>query len=229
MVLLLFLFYAQRTFALDQLATDDWDTLQARLKQCYPVDTDGDKCKVLIDLASIESTMHIQICESKIPFFKADSLFTIYDEVWGTCSSESICLPGFNLGASQLSNYVGETTVQTLGAGCNCPSGTYGPFCQDWGQPPQQNLQGENFCVNGLHNTENYLTGCDCRNDDGEIIPFHGWYCEHHNSILCSGKKPFFYSRGPLEAVGETGKCKSCTTIIPGCSDCIQDDSTNCK
>ena len=161
---------------------------------------------------------------------ESNSLFSIFDEVWGTCTpnDDQFCLPGDSLSLS-LSKYVGKTTVKNLKAGCNCERDSYGPFCTTgWNAPAAENSEGEKYCENGTHNPENFLTGCDCRNDLG-VIPFHGWYCEHHNSILCSEERPFYYSRSSLSEVGEsTGKCKSCTSVISGCTQCKQDDSTQC-
>ena len=183
----------------------------------------------------------IQICKSSIrnsnfiprsvfTVNESNSFISIYNEVWGSCNDDKICFPGDSLSAS-LSKYVGEATVKNLKAGCNCESGSYGPFCTTgWNPPAAENSEGEKYCENGTHNPENFLNGCDCRNDEGVIIPFHGWYCEHHNSILCSENKPFYYARSPLTIVGDiSGKCKACTNAIQGCTQCKQDDLTNCK
>ena len=187
-----------------------------------------DKTSIQICKSSIRNSNYIP--RSSFALNESNSLFSIFDEFWGTCIDDKICFPGDSLSLS-LSKYVGEKTVKNLKTGCNCPNGSYGPFCTSgWNEPAEKNAEGKKYCENGTHNPENFLTGCDCRNDKGEIIPFHGWYCEHHNSILCSESKPFYYVRSPLTIVGDTsGKCTRCTSVIPGCTQCKQDDLTNCQ
>ena len=46
----------------------------------------------------------------------------------------------------------------------------------------------------GRYNIENFLSACECRDKTmNEAIPYHGWYCDIHNRLLCDKSKASFY------------------------------------
>ena len=150
---------------------------------------------------------------------------------WGSCVN-SECLSGDDLlEQSTLSDFVGSQTVEYLETGCNCEAGSYGPFCS-W---PEPNKNDDNFCVNGRYNSDNFLSGCECRNDDNTATPYHGWYCEVHNRALCNKNiyKGRFYDVKAMDKniVGDccASVCKTCGEARPNCAECQQDDDTQCK
>ena len=84
------------------------------------------------------------------------------------------------------------------------------------------------LCENGEFNDHNFMTGCDCRYSNGTILPYHGWYCEVHNALLCAENK-FYDLTKEIKKVGDTDPCRSCSWLMPGCEICKQDNETNCK
>ena len=125
---------------------------------------------------------------------------------------------------------VGTETVKSLQSGCVCQAGKYGPFC-NWNEPTDE---AQKLCENGIYNSQNYLTGCECR-IDGKVTPYHGWYCEIHNRRLCTDGK-FFDVTEMSDKVGKcpTGLsgnkcCKNCGEIIKNCGLCKQDSENQCK
>ena len=154
--------------------------------------------------------------------------------VWGTCEN-SQCFNGTDLVVS-LNKYVGKQTVKDLGSGCKCTGEKYGPYCS-WNEPiyPPE----ENVCGHGGLNKENFLSGCECRNDEGKATAYHGWYCKTHNRVLCDTKsihKGKFYdvNRMDKDVVGDccSEVCRTCNQIFGGkCQEdrCQQDDDTDCK
>ena len=133
---------------------------------------------------------------------------------------------------SLLREYVGGQTVQNLLSGCYCENEKYGPFCS-WSVP---NYDDENVCNHGRRNNTNFLSGCECRNNDGKAIAYHGWYCETHNKALCTGYlyKDKFYDVNSMnpDKVGDCCDkvCRSCDQIFgEKCAECQQDKDTNCE
>ena len=146
------------------------------------------------------------------------------ETAWGTCHSSATCLDAKI--QSDLLPFVGRKTVNQLGSGCACQDGQYGPYCTSIKQDGDLGLCGE-----GSYNEKNYLSGCDCRDTDGHVIPYHGWYCEHHNVMLCS--EGYFYNVTAMkDEVGHGTQnvvCVKCENFISNCAECEQNQETECK
>ena len=85
---------------------------------------------------------------------------------WGDCLSSVTCSDGkIQL---DLLKYVGRKTANQLGSGCGCKDGQYGPHCKSIKQDGDLG-----FCGPGRYNESNYLSGCECRNTDGHVVPYH--------------------------------------------------------
>ena len=117
--------------------------------------------------------------------------------------------------------YVGTDTVKQLSSGCLCSNNKFGPFC-DWNQSDK------NYCENGKLQTANFLSLCECKNDDDSFTHYHGWYCEVHNSVLCKTDKYYDKSRA-LSKVGDDNGCRNCGNIIIGCKECEQGSEPDCE
>ena len=117
--------------------------------------------------------------------------------------------------------YVGEDTVKQLASGCFCSNNKFGPFCE-WNQPDK------NYCEHGKLQTANFLSLCECKNDDDSFTHFHGWYCEVHNSVLCTNYKYYDKSRA-LSKVGDNNGCRTCENVITGCKECEQGSEPECE
>ena len=127
-----------------------------------------------------------------------------------------------------MESYVGPETLLTLGRGCNCPSGTYGPLCT-WDKPTDEQKK---LCLRGFYNENNFLSGCDCKDELGNFLMYHGWYCEIPNRDLCDSE--LFYDTSVMNKVGDNRSkfvCKECNKIngIQNCATCKQDSSNDCK
>ena len=126
-----------------------------------------------------------------------------------------------------LRDFVGSFTVDTLSTSCKCSENQYGPFCKS---KPQESDLG--LCGKGRYKKENYLTGCECRDEDGNVVPFHGWYCEFHNKLLCKENYPFYDVTKMDDVVGNKviqSACNKCDKILENCAECLQDETTNCN
>ena len=140
------------------------------------------------------------------------------------------CISGLGLGSSSYTNleaYVGPETLKALGMGCNCPSDTYGPLCT-WNKPNEQ----QKLCIRGQYNKNNFLSGCECKDELGNFLMYHGWYCEIPNRDLCD--QELFYDSSKMNKVGDNRNlyvCKECNDIkgIQNCASCRQDEFTECK
>lgn len=144
---------------------------------------------------------------------------------WGTCSTDPLayafCVTGQKMSelTSDLVKYVGSRTVESFYSVCRC-NGNFGPLCT-WSEAPKNNL-----CENGAGlNEANYLSGCECKNSNDEFIPYHGWYCEIHNRILCEDEEKF-YDASKMRKVGDSSSrvCKRCEEIIKNCDECEQNE-----
>ena len=167
-----------------------------------------------------------QICPDPI---RQTPLPNEYSTPWGSCPGSVSCLMGNKTAYpySHLSTFIGEQPILAMDSICDCEHYTYGlsmhgfgPFC-DWTKPA-------NDCENGEFNDHNFMTGCDCRYSNGTILPYHGWYCEVHNALLCAENK-FYDLTKEIKKVGDTDPCRSCSWLMPGCEICKQDNETNCK
>ena len=150
-------------------------------------------------------------------------------ESWvSSCPKPGMCLSGYeasNPAYNNLPKFIGEQPVAALNSICDCEHNTeyeaaikgYGPDCT-WREP-------EHDCVYGEINHHNFMTGCECRHPNGTILPYHGWYCEVPNSVLCKENK-FYDLTETMTKVGDVAPCKSCQRIIPGCEIC---EENNCK
>ena len=137
----------------------------------------------------------------------------------------SVCDP--NGIKEDLKDFVGSSTTDTLATSCKCLENQFGPFCDSI---PQEKDLG--LCGKGRYNKKNYLTGCECRDEDDYVVPYHGWYCEFHNKLLCKDKNPFYDAYAMGDTVGEKTPqliCKTCTKFFPNCEECLQDETTSCK
>ena len=143
---------------------------------------------------------------------------------WGECHSTVTCSDAkIQL---DLMQYVGRKTVNQLGSGCGCKDGQYGPHCKSIKQNGDLGL-----CGRGRYNEGNYLSGCECRDTDSNVVPYHGWYCEHHNVLLCS--EGYFYNETAMkDEVGhgtQNTVCLKCEDFISNCAECEQIEEKNCK
>ena len=81
-----------------------------------------------------------------------------------------------------------------------------------------------------LHKVVVFLSGCECKNSDDEFTPYHGWYCEVHNRVLCADEEnpdeEKFYDASKMEKVGDSSwkVCKKCEEIIRNCGECEQNE-----
>ena len=137
------------------------------------------------------------------------------------------------VGITKLSEMIGKDPVDSLNHACNCQNmQKYGPYC-DWNEPDEKE---RDFCGPGKYNIENFLSGCECRDSlTNEAVPYHGWYCEVHNKLLCDNSKFYKGTFYDVRAMDKSkvadccAPCKSCSTVIPNCDQCKQDIDTNCK
>ena len=131
-----------------------------------------------------------------------------------------------------LQQFVGKATVNALGYGCNCKNiGKYGPYCS-WNEPDESE---RNFCGFGKYNIGNFVSGCECRDSvTNAAVPYHGWYCDVHNKLLCDNSKfnKGFYDVNVMDTkmvADFPDPCRQCSDIIPNCAECQQDGETECK
>ena len=168
----------------------------------------------------------ISVVSTSTNLFKSSTYAATLGNEWGACLDPATdpvgfatCITGEKMGefTGDLIKYVGAKTVETLFSVCKCKS-NYGPFCT-WSEAPT------NLCENGKLNVENYLSGCECRNSDGVLLPYHGWYCEIHNRVLCEDDEKF-YDASKMKKVGDSSSrvCKPCEEIIKNCGECEQEE-----
>ena len=126
-----------------------------------------------------------------------------------------------------MQKFVGKEPIDNLKSSCKCEDNQYGPHCKS--KPQDEDL---GLCGAGRYNTANYLTACECRNASGHVVPYHGWYCEVHNTLLCSKAYPFYDETAMSDTVGDKTNsvaCKTCEKFVQNCAECVQDKTTNCK
>ena len=232
-----FIFDVGAKFSRDVLEKDDFDGLLVKLRSCYP--GEGDDCKVSISSKLQCQRFHwtkilFQICSNPLRQDK-NLLFENFTQssttdTWITsCPSPEMCLSGnrtSNPAYSDLPKFIGEQPVAALDSICDCEHNNeyaaaikgFGPDCT-WRMPPHDH------CVNGEINQGNFMTGCECRHPNGTIRPYHGWYCEVPNSVLCKENR-FYDLTEEMTKVGDEAPCKSCRRIIPGCEIC---EENNCE
>ena len=63
---------------------------------------------------------------------------------------------------------------------CKCNDGSYGNGCtMDIDQ-----FKEFSDCDNGIFDPGNTITGCSCRDENGDANLYHGWYCERPNRFV---------------------------------------------
>ena len=158
------------------------------------------------------------------------------EDIWGSCENGSDCTKGSTLATDEsegnLAQFVGKDTVDSLEYGCKCKdTGKYGPYCS-WDEPDDS---ARNFCGYGRYNIGNYVSGCECRDASNAAVPYHGWYCDIHNKLLCDNSKFYkntfydvnFMDTSKVAHVYEP--CRSCDAFMENCGECQQDKETECK
>ena len=60
----------------------------------------------------------------------------------------------------------------------------------------------------GTVNKANPVSGCECK-IDGFATPYHGWYCNVPNTVICPDNK--FYIHNETEKVADEDLCFTCT------------------
>ena len=156
---------------------------------------------------------------------KICKLSVIDDGFWDECLDPDSC--AYRGVYADLQEFVGKEPAGLLTSSCKCEADQYGPHCKS--QPQKEDL---GLCGMGTYNKANYLTACDCRNSTGHVVPYHGWYCEVHNKLLCSKLNPFYDASAMDDTVGDNSNqkaCKKCEKFIENCAECVQDENTKCK
>ena len=124
---------------------------------------------------------------------------------------------------------VGSPTYQNQVSQCLCQSSwndankpfKYGINC-DSSDP----VNPGDKCIHGEFNPENTISGCACTDSYGKPTPYHGWYCDVPNFLLCDDGK--FYTHANTDVVADLFKgCKSCGySTNQYCKTCIQANAT---
>ena len=66
---------------------------------------------------------------------------------------------------------------------CLCVAPKFGPFCDQ--EITDDIVNNTNCNGNGKFEAENTITGCSCRDENGDPTKYHGWHCEIPNLDLC--------------------------------------------
>ena len=67
---------------------------------------------------------------------------------------------------------------------CFCEEGYFGQYCDQL-----DTTKYENSCDKGTLDTNNTVTLCNCRNNDGDVLDKHGWHCDIPNSVICDNRR----------------------------------------
>ena len=98
-----------------------------------------------------------------------------------TCAGEAgVC---DKLEESDFGEFVGEISLDERSEQgyCKCSENYYGNGCT----MDIQQFKAFSECDNGgIFDPGNTITGCSCREENGDASLFHGWYCERSNRFV---------------------------------------------